>query len=44
MATPMEHGWQVVVIAADGDPVMTGTYADQELTVANGLFRRKEPA
>lgn len=38
MATPMEHGWQVVVIAADGDPVMTGTYADQELTVANGLF------
>ena len=32
------EGWAVEVLAADGDPLMTGTYADEQLTIADGTF------
>lgn len=38
VTTRVVEGWAVRVVANDGDPLMSGTYADEELAVAHGTF------
>ncbi len=38
MTMRVPEGWAVQVLATDGDPLMTGTYLDEQLTTANGIF------
>ncbi|MBL0128340.1 MAG: hypothetical protein IPP83_13010 [Flavobacteriales bacterium] len=43
IAEHQQEGWSVRVLAADGDPLMTGFYSDVALTIPNGRFTYYHP-